>query len=132
MTTAYELHVLRAGEWQILSVFKDKDLALHEAREMFEEKPSRGIRVIEERYDPGNDQTKSAVIYQAVSEPPKPPGELLGRHRPRKDQASPSPVVLPDQPRGSALRYLVLLVLSLGGIGLSALLGLAFLTDYVR
>jgi hypothetical protein len=132
MTTAFELHILRAGQWQILSVFKDKDIAIHEAREMFDERPTRGIRVIEERYDPGKDVAQSTVIYQAVTEPPKPPGELLGRNRPRKEAAPSPPVCLPEEPRGSALRYVILLVLSLGGIGLAGLLGLAFLADYLR
>jgi hypothetical protein len=69
---AYEIHTYREGQWKVDSVFDDRDLALHEARKVDENRRYTGIRVIEENYDAATDLTTTRTIFRGKNESEKP------------------------------------------------------------
>jgi hypothetical protein len=67
----YELHTLKkhvsAKEWEIGSVFEDRELALHEAKLLDNSDRYAGIRVIAEDHNPGTGQTQTSTIFRGGS-----------------------------------------------------------------
>lgn len=67
----YELHTLKkhvsAKEWEIGSVFEDRELALHEAKLLDNSNRYAGIRAIAEDHSPGTGQTQTSTIFRGGS-----------------------------------------------------------------
>ena len=122
-TVLFEVHSLRNGNWYIDSVYDDREQALHEARDLLERRHHRGVKVIQENY---NDETDTSILRTIFTEEkgfekPKP-----GRYKPGPSlrAAAPPPKKKEDS---DFVRYIVMLVLSVGGILLTVIGLLAFL-----
>lgn len=66
-----EFHTLKkhvsATEWEIGSVFEDRELALHEAKILDNSDRYAGIRVIAEDHNPGIGQNQTLTIFRGGS-----------------------------------------------------------------
>ena len=65
---AFEIHTFRDAQWQVDSVFDDRDFAVHEARKVDENGRYAGVRVIEENYDKSSDHTTIRTIFRGKKE----------------------------------------------------------------
>ncbi|MEQ8192889.1 MAG: hypothetical protein RIB59_00225 [Rhodospirillales bacterium] len=123
-TTAYEIHTLKDGKWQLDSVHGDKDDALYEARRMYEgSKHIAGIKVLQEEYDDEINRSSTFVLYNEVRGTPK----IRSKNKPPEDkkeivrpQASPR-----SEKKGSFTQYMLLMILGVGAV-LLVLIGAAF------
>lgn len=121
-TVLFEVHSLRNGNWYIDSVYDDREQALHEARDLFERRHHRGVKVIQENYDDESDISISRTIFT----------EEKGVDKPKYRRQMPDSPVRPAVPRrkkgdSDFVRYIVILVLSVGGILLTVIGLLTFL-----
>ncbi len=121
-TVLFEMHALRTGNWYIDSVHDDREQALHEARDTLERRHQWGVKVIQENDNDENDTSVTRTIFteeRGVDKPkyrrqkPDSPGRLAARRKKKGDS--------------DFVRYIVILVLSVGGILLTVIGLLAFL-----
>ena len=122
MTVLFEVHALRNGNWYIDSVHDDREQALHEARDLFDRRHRRGVKVIQENYNDEKDTSVTRTIFT----------EERGVDKPKYRRQMPDSPVRPAAPRkkkgdSDFVRYIVILVLSVGGILLTVIGFLAFL-----
>ncbi len=117
-----EVHALRNGNWYIDSVHDDREQALHEARDLFDRRHQRGVKVIQENYNDEKDTSIFRTVFteeRGVDKPkyrrqkPDSPGRSATRRKKKEDS--------------DFVRYIVILVLSVGGILLTVIGLLAFL-----
>ncbi len=122
-TVSYEVYSLREGRWNLDSVYDARGLALDEARQLLKRRREKGVKVVKEDYD---DETNTAIPATIFHE-----GEGVEKHRPQlqlqeekeyRERIEPWPEKEDDS---GVIRYLVIVVLSVGGI-LLALIALAF------
>ncbi len=120
-TVSYEVYSLREGYWNLDSVYDDRSLALHEARNLLRRRYEKGVKVVKENYDDETNASVSMTIFQegegVRQRRPQPRGKWKQRERrktavPKKEDAS------------GVIRPVVILVVSIGGI-LLALIALA-------
>jgi hypothetical protein len=123
-TTAFEIHTLKDGLWQLDSVHENKDDALYEARRMYDNsKHIGGIKVLQEEYDDEANRSSTFVLYNEVRgtakirPTPKPPEEKKEIIRPK---TAPKP-----EGKGTFTQYMLLMVLGVGA-ALLAIIGAAF------
>ncbi len=122
-TVLFEVHALRNGNWYIDSVHDDREQALYEARDLLDRRHQRGVKVIQENYNDENDTAVSRTIFT----------EERGVDKPKYKQQKPDSRVRsaapPRKKKGDSdfVRYIVILVLSVGGILLAVIGLLAFL-----
>ena len=121
-TVLFEVHAFRNGTWYIDSVHDDRAQALHEARDLLDRRHQRGVKVIQENYDDEHDISVSRTIFTEVRGVDKP------KYR-RQKPDSPVRSAAPRKKKGDSdfVRYIVILVLSVGGILLTGIGLLAFL-----
>ncbi len=114
----FEVQVLRSNRnWYIDSVHDDRGQALHEARDLLDRRYQSGVKVIKENYDDENDTSVSRTIFT----------EEWGVYKPKYRRQKPdSPVRSAAAPRNDFVRYVVILVLSVGGILLTVIGLIAF------
>jgi hypothetical protein len=62
---AYELHAYSGGRWKIQGFFDDQELAVAEARRMDSTRRFPAVRVVEERYDPGDGSYHSRTVFRS-------------------------------------------------------------------
>ncbi len=116
-TVSYEIHSVRDGNWTIVGVVDNKAEAIHQARQLLTGKTQHGVKVIEEKYDDESDRTTSAVVFTELKgAEKKPPAGVK-----KKKKQAPSAKSKKKKSKGSFLRYLIILVLSVGGIGLAVI-----------
>ena len=118
MTVLFEVHALRNGNWYIDSVHDDWGQALYEARDLLDGRYQRGVKVIQENYDDENDTSVLKTIFTEER------GVDKSKYRRQKPD---SPVRSAAPPRNDFVRYIVILVLSVGGILLAVIGLIAFL-----
>lgn len=63
---AFEIHTFQGGRWKIDSVFDDRELAVFEAQRMEGSRRYSGVRVVEETFDEGTQQTSTRTIYRGT------------------------------------------------------------------
>lgn len=123
----FEVHRFREGRWMIDSVYDDRDVALEEGRKLLSGRIGVAVRVVEERFDPESGDHGSRTIFEGRK----------GEFKQVTPAARPGPKLRPSAPPAAAkpksgfIRWLVLMVLCTGGVGLALLLGLMALLDYV-
>lgn len=122
-TVLFEVHALRNGTWYIDSVHDDRAQALHEARDLLDRRHQRGAKVIQENYNDEKDSSVSRTIFTEERGVDKP---KYKRQKPGSPVRSAAP---PRKKKGNSdfVRYIVILVLSVGGILLAVVGLLAFL-----
>ncbi len=129
-TIAYELYAFRDDAWILDSVHDDKEMALYEARRLVENQRSGTVQVIEERFDSDSGCKQSKVVFRVRR------GTRKGNKQAIPDSHNePCSVRLPERPKTrkpGVFRYLVFLLLSIGGLSLSVIVGMIVILDLVR
>lgn len=135
----YELHTYRGGVWKIDSVYDDREIAVFEAQRVHESGRYSAVRVVEERFDPATDETKTKTVFRA-SKSDSENAEVLERKKAarREVRQARKPSEVGDfkpsgrtaAPAASAGPGAVGLVLILSGLllaGIGVILGLRYL-----
>lgn len=120
ITVSYEIYSFKNGDWMLDSVHDDKNMAIHQGRMLVGGSHHMAIRVIEESYDDEADRSFSKIIYKdqkgkgdekpkkAVPKKKKGGGVSSGKKKKKKKKDDFS-------------RNLIIMVISVGGIGLGLL-----------
>ena len=118
-TVSYEIHSFRDGNWTIVGVQDNKPEAVHQARQLLTAKTQQGVKVIEEKYDDETDRTTSAVVFTEIKGAEKKlPGGVKKKKEKEKEKATSAEPKKKKQ-KGGFLRYVIILILSVGGIALA-------------
>ncbi len=124
-TISYEVLASRGDNWMIESVFDDRNVALYEARTLLDSRHLKAVKVIQETYDDETDRTITRTIFNEER------GAAKGKAKPETQKetkdAPAAPAVGRKKGGSDAVKYLIILVLSIGGIALVMLAGAAFL-----
>ncbi len=120
-TVSYEVYSLREGRWNLDSIYDDRGLALDEACHLLTRRREKGVKVVKENYDDETNKSIPATIFHE--------GEGVKKHRPQvREKKEHRQRVEPSRPKkedaSGFFRYVVILVVSIGGI-LLALIALA-------
>ena len=124
MTTSYEVYAHKGGNWNIDSVYDDKAEAMYEAKQLLESRYSTGVKVIEETFDDETGDSKSKIIFQQVKGNPAPKRPAAAKPKAR---AAAKQTKKAAKKKDSFTRYVLLLVLAVGGIGIGMIALLFFL-----
>ena len=116
-TVSYEIHSYRGGNWTIVGTHDNKAEAIHQARQLLAAKTQQGVKVIEEKYDDESDRTTSATVFTEIKGAEKKLPAGVVKKKKKAKAASDDPKK--KKKKGSFLRYLIILVLSVGGIALA-------------
>ncbi len=121
-TVSFEVHSLRNGNWYIDSVYDDRERAPHEAPGLLDRRHQRGVKIIQEN---GNDENDTSVSRTNFTEER---GVDKRKYR-RQKPASPVRPAAPRKKKGDSdfVHYIIILVLSVGGILLTVIGLLAIL-----
>ncbi len=123
---SYEVLSTRGDNWVIETVYDDREVALYEARALLDNRYLKAVKVIQETYDDETDRTTTRTIFnearRAAKGKPKP-----ATQEETKDAAAAPAVGTKKKDGSEAIKYLIILVLSIGGIALVMLAGAAFL-----
>ncbi len=125
-SVSYEVLSTSRGEnWIIQSVYDDRDVALYEARSLLENRHLKAVKIIQETYDDETDKTISRTIFNEAR------GAAKAKAKPQaQEEAAGAPAAAAvGRKTGESdfIKYLIILVLSIGGIALMILAGAAFL-----
>ena len=121
ISVSFEIYSFKNGNWMLDSVHDDKNMAIHQGRMLVASPHHMAIRVIEESYNDESDKSVSRIIYKEQKgkeeEKPKklPPKKKKGKggsagNRKKKKKK-----------KGNFSKNIVMLTLSIGGIGLGLL-----------
>jgi hypothetical protein len=129
---AYEVQACKVTDWTIESVFNEREIAIEEAKCLLEHKRIKGVRVVEEKFDPRSNTVISLIVFRGS--PPE--QRMMGS--PTRPSAPPpaEPVVAakarqPKKPKG-ALEQLAIRLILISSAGIAILIGLANLADHLR
>ncbi len=116
-SVSYELLSFRGGSWVIESVYDKKDVALQEARRLFEGRHQKGVKVIEETYDTDTDRTMARIVFsrQKGEEKPRQKSREENEEKSKTDSKA-APAVRKKQGDPAFMKYILILVFSVGGI----------------
>ncbi len=124
-SVSYEVLSTRGDNWMIESVYDDREVALYEARTLLENRHLKAVKVVQETYDDEADRTTTRTIFNeargAAKRKPKP-----ATQEETKDAAA-APAVGRKKDGSDVVKYLIILVLSIGGIALVMLAVAGFL-----
>ena len=124
-SVSYEVLSTRGDNWTIESVYDDREVALYEARTLLENRHLKAVKIVQETYDDEADRTTTRTIFNetrgAAKGKPKPATEKETKDTPA------APAVGRKKDGSDAVKYLIILVLSIGGIGLVMLAVAGFL-----
>ncbi|MHA1597782.1 MAG: hypothetical protein ACTSV1_03595 [Alphaproteobacteria bacterium] len=115
---SFEIYSFKNGNWMLDSVHDDKNMAIHQGRLLITSPHHMAIRVVEERYDPDSDQSASKIIFKDQKGADETP---VKRKPVAKKAVAKKAAPKKKKKKKKKNRSLVLLVLSLGGIGLGLL-----------
>ena len=124
-SVSYEVLSTRGDSWTIESVYDDRDVALYEARSLRENRHLKAVKVIQEIYDDETDRTISRTIFNEARGAAKAKAKLQAQ----EEAANVPAGAAVGRKTGDSdfIKYLIILVLSIGGIALVLLAGAAFL-----
>ncbi len=131
-SVSYEVLSTRGGEnWIIQSVYDDRDVALYEARSLLENRHLKAVKVIQETYDDETDRTISRTIFNEARGAAKAKAKAKPQAQEEAANAPAAAAVGRKTGESDFIKYLIILVLSIGGIALVLLAGAAFLLGTV-
>ena len=116
LSVSYELLSLRGGSWVIESVYDSKDVALQEARRLLESRHQKAVKVIEETYDADTDDTKARIVFSRKNEEKPRQKSREENEEKSKTDAKAAPAALKTQGDPAFMKYILILVFSVGGI----------------
>ena len=127
-SVSYEVLSTRGDNWTIESVYDDREAAMYEARTLLDNRHLKAVKVVQETYDDEADRTITKTIFNEVR------GAAKGKPKPETQEetkdapaAPAAPAVGRKKDSSEVIKYLIILVLSIGGIALVMLAGAAFL-----
>jgi hypothetical protein len=132
MQRAFELYILRQQDWEIESVFEDRDSALASARHLHQTSPRLSLRIVDETFYPESGETSSHIIYQAAGSGREMSDELSRRRSPKSAAKEPAVAEPPAKPKTSFVASVMLRVLGLGAAGFLLLTALSYLPKLLR
>jgi hypothetical protein len=117
-SVSYEIYSFKNGNWMLDSVHDDKNMAIHQGRMLIASPHHMAIRVVEESYDDATDNTMSKIVYKEQKggdeeKPKKAPA--------KKTKGTKKKTRRKKKKKGGASKGLMILVISVGGIGLGLL-----------
>ncbi|NQU56114.1 MAG: hypothetical protein HQ513_02690 [Rhodospirillales bacterium] len=120
-TVSFEIYSFKGGNWMLDSVHDDKNMAIHQGRMLIASPHHMAIRVVQETYDEASDNTTSKIIYKEQK------GGDDEKQKPKSSKKKdPAKKRKRKKKKKGSSKSLMILVLSVGGIGLGllALLGI--------
>jgi len=124
-SVSYEVLSTRGDNWTIESVYDDREVALYEARALLDNRHLKAVKVVQESYDDEADRTITRTIFNEAR------GAAKGKPKPETQEDTedaPAAAAVGRKKDGSdVIKYLIILVLAIGGIALVLLAGAAFL-----
>ena len=137
-TLNYVVQFLENRDWKIEAAYQDRQAALEVAEDLVHAPGFSKVRVVEETHDDDTGKTETKTVFFRVARQSDAPAPKSARsdtpHR-RQPQAPVRPARTTDdggpaenQSYERFFRYLALLVLSVGGIGLILLVAIFLLT----
>ncbi|MDH3472794.1 MAG: hypothetical protein OEM59_03795 [Rhodospirillales bacterium] len=140
MLVAYEVHIYDGGDWQIASMFNERELALMEARRIEEGLRRRETRVVEESHDEDSGRTRTKIIYTTpklrARETPAPAKPAPAPAQPKK--AAPQAAVAertptrrrpPAKKSEPSLTVIALTLILIVGLGVAGIVALRYLSN---
>ena len=128
-SVSYEVLSTRGDNWTIESVYDDREAAMYEARTLLDNRYLKAVKVVQETYDDEADRTITRTIFNeargAAKGKPKPATQPATQEETKDAPAAPA--VGRKKDGSEVVKYLIILVLSVGGIALVMLAGAAFL-----
>ncbi|MCW9040588.1 MAG: hypothetical protein OQJ76_08845 [Rhodospirillales bacterium] len=127
-SVSYEVQSYRDGKWMIDSVYDEKEMAMYVARDLLDSPRHKMVQVLEEAYDESSGEFISKVVFtrkkQIDSGPKKPVVQKqVG------DKIAKAPKKQVKKGTSSFLKYMMLLVVSVGGIALTLIIGMYILLE---
>ncbi len=123
-STAYEIHTLKDGKWQLNSVHQGKDEAMHEARKMYaSSRHVSGVKVLHEEFDSLKNHASSRVLYNKVHGTEKTKAKIKKTEE-KKEFIQPKAPAIPEKKSGGTIK-LVPAMLIVSAV-LFAILGVAY------
>jgi len=122
-TVSFEIYSFKGGNWMLDSVHDDKNMAIHQGRMLIASPHHMAIRVVQETYDEASDNTTSKIIYKEQ----KGGDDEKQKKKPEKKSGPAKKGKRKKKKKGNASKSLLILVLSVGGIGLGLLVLLGIL-----
>ena len=124
-SVSYEVLSTRGDKWTIESVYDDREVALYEARTLLDNRHLKAVKVVQETYDDEADRTITRTIFNEAR------GAAKGKPKPATQEktkiAPAAPAVGTKKDASEVIKYLIILVLSIGGIALVMLAVAGFL-----
>ncbi len=124
-SVSYEVLSTRGENWTIESVNDDREVALYEARTLLKNRHLKAVKVVQDTYDDEADRTTPRTNFNEAR------GAAKGKPKPEKQEGTkdaPAAPALGRKKDGSdVVKYLIILVLSIGGIALVMLAVAGFL-----
>jgi len=119
ISVSFEIYSFKNGDWMLDSVHDDKNMAIHQGRMLIASPHHMAIRVIEESYDDAADRSFSKIIYkdQKGKEEQKPKKQVSKD----KKGGGGAPVRKKKKKKNDFSKNLIIMVVSVGGIGLGLL-----------
>ncbi len=135
MSQTFEVQSYRGGNWHIDSVHDDKEMAVHAARVLLESRHHIAVRVIREIYDEESGVAKASTVFKA--DKTKDRGKSKTGAKTKKGEgegegkAVPAARAKKKAAGGEAdfIKYVIILVLSVGGILLALVVGIYFVLE---
>lgn len=127
-TISFEVYAYKSGNWNIDSVYDDKEQALHEARLLLESRHLTGVKVIQERHDEESGKVSSMIIFNEVKHVGKPKTPPPARKKKPEAGRTADKVSAVKKKKGKSdpIHSFIKLVLILGGICLGLIALVAF------
>jgi len=118
ISVSFEIYSFKNGDWMLDSVHDDKNMAIHQGRMLIASPHHMAIRVIEESYDDAADRSFSKIIYkdQKGKDEQKPK-----KQAPKDKKSGGAPVKKKKKKKDDFSKNLIIMVISVGGIGLGLL-----------
>ncbi|MCW8862651.1 MAG: hypothetical protein OQK07_09545 [Rhodospirillales bacterium] len=127
-SVSYEVQSYRDGKWMIDSVYDEKEMAMYVARDLLDSPRHKMVQVLEEAYDESSGEFISKVIFSRKREidrtSKKPAVKKQSIERIGKTTRPPV-----EKGSTSFVKYMILLVVSVGGIALTLIIGMYILLE---
>jgi hypothetical protein len=103
---SYELHTLKkhvtAKEWEIGSVFEDRELAIHEAKILDNSDRYAGMRVVAEDHNMATGEIQTSTIYRGGSNFKEAKAKVIEGTAGADKRPAPAPRAFTPRPRAAA------------------------------
>ena len=137
--TSYEIQLYQAGTWTTNTIFDDAELALFEARRMFDSGRYQSIRVVHEEFDHDTGDVTTRTIFRHARVDKHNDRRVLQdasalkaamAHRRKREFEKAERRRLKKQRKLRPIRLIVILF-ALAGVAIGAMIGLQYLAQFL-